>query len=1296
MDFSQCIASSYDDLLSDLDAALRSIPLEEGFSPTEWERFTDCSIPKKAKVLLVQKMRTICLMDPAYNMNNKAYGRFLMDYNERKGTLAEEQSGSRKGKRAADVALQKVLTMDILRQLRRAGFLCSNDAMQCYDRIVHSVAILAMLSRGGDSKALHSLFSTLQNGEHSVMTGRGISTQTYGGKSRMAQGLLPLQGVLQGNGMGPFIWALISTVLISCMHQMGHVAVLTGCLSGLVVAFMGYAFVDDTDLCYTARDNETPATSILHDFQAAVDCWEGVLRSTGGGIGHDKTFWHLLDHKWTGTKWVYQSSQDAPGEISMRLPDSEDRATLTRKEAHEASETLGIFMAMDGNQKTQTEELRKKAVAWSDAYRTSTGLEHNDAWEGLLTTILSTFKYPATATTMTEAQWDEVMKPVLRAGLPKSGFARNFPREPVFGPRLFQGLGVMHPFHYQELEHLETILRCGNSKGLTGQLLQLSLEAFRLELGLPGSVFAANYDMFADCITDSWLKTVWKHCQEHDLRITDPAPQLQMRREQDKFLMLSFFQKRKYSKADLRKLNVCRCFLKATTLSDICTADGKNITDEALEGIPTESAADAPDWPRQPSSLPKDYWDLWKRALTECFVRNTTTSRLWHPLGGWRSDPLTHWPWHFSYNSQELYHREGDTWRVHRPRRRSGRPGAIFVSSNDFTATESLPVDTKPASVTILNAAEGRVMYNNCSHHAVTQPEVQPAPTTLSERLAFLPPNVRWAVESLQLGAGEGEQLGGNVAAALLRRDARAVSDGSYKEGHGTSAFVLHGDRPDKAIRGANVVPGSTAEQCAYRSELCGVVGILTVVEALCEQYGLTEGRIEIGLDGESVIKRLQSPVPALPKDKHYDLLLDCKERIKALPIDVSFRWIEGHQDDKGGEQGRRLDWWAKQNIRMDAKAKRHWKRTKGSVHHNLQFSRERWAIWLSGNKLSSFKKERLYEHTNQGPVQQYWQQKNNLDQPTWATINWEASREALAERQTGLQRFHVKFGTGHFACGRMMLRRKHWTHSKCPRCGADDEDKVHVIRCPSAQGVWTKTLQALRKWMVEVDTHPSIRDHVMATLKTWVKDDPLPTPRGFGELRKALQAQNNIGAWNLLLGRTARGLEERQTAWYASKKSKRTGKRWVIELIKKLMNVSWDMWDHRNGILKQDPTRHFKRDDLLDANANIDTEWTRGSVGLLRQDLFLFRSREDVDSRSLERKREWLAAVTAARAAATAATNTRDSYASERRSMQRYLQRHRLHNTTTTTTTTANNNNNRTTNNQTDPKSTQGPDSGS
>jgi hypothetical protein len=34
--------------------------------------------------------------------------------------------------------------------------------------------------------------------------------------------------------------------------------------------------------------------------------------------------------------------------------------------------------------------------------------------------------------------------------------------------------------------------------------------------------------------------------------------------------------------------------------------------------------------------------------------------------------------------------------------------------------------------------------------------------------------------------------------------------------------------------------------------------------------------------------------------------------------------------------------------------------------------------------------------------------------------------------------------------------------------------------------------------------------------------------------------------------------------------KSKRTGRRWVISLIKKLWDTAWDLWQHRNEILHQ------------------------------------------------------------------------------------------------------------------------------
>ena len=82
---------------------------------------TDCAIPKKVNVLEAKKMRTIVLMDPLYNMNNKWFGRKFMEHNEALGTLPDEQDSSRKSCRSAETALKKILGWDIQRQQRRAG-----------------------------------------------------------------------------------------------------------------------------------------------------------------------------------------------------------------------------------------------------------------------------------------------------------------------------------------------------------------------------------------------------------------------------------------------------------------------------------------------------------------------------------------------------------------------------------------------------------------------------------------------------------------------------------------------------------------------------------------------------------------------------------------------------------------------------------------------------------------------------------------------------------------------------------------------------------------------------------------------------------------------------------------------------------------------------------------------------------------------------------------------------------------------------------------------------------------------
>ncbi len=295
---------------------------------------------------------------------------------------------------------------------------------------------------------------------------------------------------------------------------------------------------------------------------------------------------------------------------------------------------------------------------------------------------MATWRYPAMAITLTSDQWDDVVRTALTAALNKSGISRMFPRDAVFGPDLFQGMGVIHPFHFQELEHWETILMCGNTSSTTGGPIQVSLEELRLELGLPGMITEWDYYRFHQCATDCWMKTVWKYGWDHALDLVDQLPQLPLRRDRDQHLM-EVFSDYCTDPTELQQLNWCRNFLRAVTVADIATADGKGLRQTAYEGIPSSQRANLYEFPRQPPSLPKAYWATWQRFLSEHLLKAYSSSPqgkdLQQPLGAWLTNPRECWHWFYRPNSQELFERAGSRWKIYRTRR-SSRTGSANVS----------------------------------------------------------------------------------------------------------------------------------------------------------------------------------------------------------------------------------------------------------------------------------------------------------------------------------------------------------------------------------------------------------------------------------------------------------------------------------------------------------------------------------------------------------------------------------------------------------------------------------------
>jgi hypothetical protein len=245
--FSHYKAAAQDPTISEVDRFLRHLPYHKGFSPTVWQSITDLEILKKAGVFDIKKMHTIQLMHSEFNINNKKLGRDMMSFAESCDLLAPEQFGSRKKHQSVMAALNKRLTIDVLHQRRQPGVLCSNDDKSCYDRIAHNIADISMQRMGVPLEPLTSMFLTLQKASHAISTAYGISSK-INGKDRH----ILLHGVGQGNGAGPAIWAVISTIIIHMMCSAGHGLHIVSAISGILISFVCYAFVDDTDVIHAA------------------------------------------------------------------------------------------------------------------------------------------------------------------------------------------------------------------------------------------------------------------------------------------------------------------------------------------------------------------------------------------------------------------------------------------------------------------------------------------------------------------------------------------------------------------------------------------------------------------------------------------------------------------------------------------------------------------------------------------------------------------------------------------------------------------------------------------------------------------------------------------------------------------------------------------------------------------------------------------------------------------------------------------------------------------------------------
>jgi hypothetical protein len=411
LSFSTMKVGATSEYIAAIEHALVSIPLISGYSPRWWKNFLDVLILKKSGAKHLNSLQTIVLFPVDCNFAFKHVGRKMMKIAELSNSLAPEQYGSRRHHRAIDLAVNKTLTFDILCQLKRPGTICSNNAKSCYDLIGHTQASIAMQRMGVPRAFVDCLFTTLQEGIHSVRPAYGDSKKTYGGK---ALGI-PIHGIYQGNGAGPAIWAVLSSPLLDLMRNKGFGLLLFTPISKTNVSFVGYAFVDDTDLIQIL-DIDKSSKEVRQKLQKAIDTWEQALSATCGAIVPEKTRWCLIDFTWKNGHWSYKAIDNCQGQLSAK-DITRSRKVLTRVSVDQAKETLGVFLAPNGDTGTQALHMEEKAKDWVTQMRAG-NLSRQELWTSLCSTIMPTLTYPLPASNLTKKQCEKILSILLNYALP--------------------------------------------------------------------------------------------------------------------------------------------------------------------------------------------------------------------------------------------------------------------------------------------------------------------------------------------------------------------------------------------------------------------------------------------------------------------------------------------------------------------------------------------------------------------------------------------------------------------------------------------------------------------------------------------------------------------------------------------------------------------------------------------------------------------------------------------------------------------------------------------------------------
>ena len=185
------------------------------------------------------------------------------------------------------------------------------------------------------------------------------------------------------------------------------------------------------------------------------------------------------------------------------------------------------------------------------------------------------------------------------------------------------------------------------------------------------------------------------------------------------------------------------------------------------------------------------------------------------------------------------------------------------------------------------------------------------------------------------------------------------------------------------------------------------------------------------------------------------------------------------------------------------------------------------------------------------------------------------------------------------------------------------------MCREQSATEVWDKAVENLDTWMTDNNSEPEMQEIIIKSIKAWRN----PSPNNFTEtgnlaIHQALAEQDVIGWNNLFNGFISSQWKIIQQKYLREIGSMKSPILWISRFQRRIWEIPWALWQHRNGFLHNDGTTiHFQ--ETVAINNEIRAEYGIRGGDLPVSYLHLFQHPIEVlIKQSIFSRCEWLTSV--------------------------------------------------------------------